>query len=580
MLSELNIEWFHGTARTFAEEVLAELANDGTKGFAFIEISEKQQGTESVPLVSDVASQQPNLETNYLLGEEPQWSDIHSGRVAPRTCDKELFDVATPILDGSHASTALAITGTAGAGKSTTLMSLALKFSNEGIPVLWIDKSSQAAPRVIRESASRFEGRLVVAIDDADLFGSNLARLVQGLLHDRSKLLVALAVRSGKLDELLRSFGPLTLEVKEHVVPLLTDEDIDGLINVLDHHHRLGRLKGKSDKERRRAFSATAGRQILVAMIEATSGERFEDKVTGELKELSGVKQFVYALVCVASSQRYHLTKDEILLATNSDDLETMDSLNTLVARHLLVSAPPYYYYLARHRVIADLVLDELKEQDQIIKEVINGLVFAAAAKVQPYDNRRSRTRRLLTRFTNHAFLLGLMGPMKARTVYNSIENVLHYDFHYWLQRGALEVEAGDIRLAEQFLDQALSMAPTDHRVRTEYGYMLMRKAVDAPNHARAEAWYAEGTEMLEEIIARDSGVSPHPFHVLGSQGLAWIRRSSTNMSDKRRRLDILRSVLDTGLQRHPFARDLQTLKRDIEKETLMTVATEDNDER
>jgi len=41
---------------------------------------------------------------------------------------------------------------------------------------------------------------------------------------------------------------------------------------------------------------------------------------------------------------------------------------------------------------------------------------------------------------------------MEARDIYEELESILSWDYHYWLQKGSLEVEAGDIRLAENFL--------------------------------------------------------------------------------------------------------------------------------
>jgi len=41
---------------------------------------------------------------------------------------------------------------------------------------------------------------------------------------------------------------------------------------------------------------------------------------------------------------------------------------------------------------------------------------------------------------------------MEARDIYEELESILSWDYHYWLQKGSLQVEAGNIRLAENFL--------------------------------------------------------------------------------------------------------------------------------
>ena len=75
---------------------------------------------------------------------------------------------------------------------------------------------------------------------------------------------------------------------------------------------------------------------------------------------------------------------------------------------------------------------------------------------------------------------------MDARDIYEELETILSWDYHYWLQRGSLEVEAGDIRKADNFLSAAYSLHPEDYRARTAYAYMLMRKACEAPHDVRA----------------------------------------------------------------------------------------------
>jgi len=77
----------------------------------------------------------------------------------------------------------------------------------------------------------------------------------------------------------------------------------------------------------RKAFAEKCGRQLLVAMIEATSGELFEQKAANEFNDLSGQQRLVYALLCVATTQRHFLTRDEVLLAATSNPGDPLEAL-------------------------------------------------------------------------------------------------------------------------------------------------------------------------------------------------------------------------------------------------------------
>jgi hypothetical protein len=575
VLRDSKIEWFEGTAETFANEVLRSVTADAARGFTYIDTYSEGRMVEVPPLVSELAAARPDATTEYLLGEEPQWSDILSGRAVPRSHDETLYNLAMDILDGRRSNSALAVTGTAGTGKSTGLMRLALRLSGAGIPVLWIDRYSVVRLARARDRIREMDGRLALAIDDADLYGWDLIRLLRDLVPRRNEFLIAMAIRSGKVDELasdLAASGDVPL--CEHDVPPLTDEDVDALIATLDRHNRLGRLKGQTHAARRKAFREQAGRQMLVAMIQATSGENFEEKAQHELTQLNGNQRYLYSLACLTSSLRSYLTRDELVLACDDPADEALPALERLVARHLIVAEPPAYRYRARHRVIADLVVDKLQELREL-KEVLIGLAWALAAKVDPSMDRRLRLRKLLAAVYNHEFLLRLIGVMDARALYSEIESVLQWDYHYWLQRGSLEVEAGDVRLAENFLNAAYSMAPEDYRVQTAYGYMLLRKAVESPGEIGAAKRVTKASQMLRDVIANWGAVSAYPFHVLGSQGLAWAHHGTGTREEKRALLTDLLDIVQQGLKLHPTDGGLGPLLAAIRKQYLMTAAVD-----
>ena len=524
--------------------------------------------------MSQLASEHPATQSEYLIGEEPQWSDILTGRAIERSHDLDLLTLATEILDGKRAATAIALTGTAGTGKSTALMSLGLRLSGAGVPVHWIDKDSAIPLSRVREKLRHSTGKLVLAVDDADLWGRDLTILLRDLVPRNSNFLLVFAVRSGKLDELVSSIPESAgVTVCEHEVPSLTDGDIDKLIAVLDKNNRLGILKGATPEGRRKAFRDQAGRQMLVAMIQATSNENFERKAHEELTQLRDTARYVYSLICVATSLRHYVTRDEIVLASAENGDEALGVLERLTARHVISTMPPHRYR-ARHRVIADLVFNKLGELREL-KDVFVGLTWALATKLSPSATRDDRTRKFLSAAMNHSLLRQLMGFMDARDVFGALEGVLNWFYHYWLQRGSLEVEAGDIRLAENFLGAAYSMAPEDFRVQTAYAYMLMRKAHESPNELGAVSSLGKGRDMLKDVINNWGTVSAYPFHVLGVQGLAWANRGPLTRDERRVLLRDLWETVEQGHRLHPTSTELARLKGELQREYLLTVTIE-----
>jgi hypothetical protein len=131
-------------------------------------------------------------------------------------------------------------------------MSLALKLSGNGIPVIWVDKDSDASPMRMRQRLREFKDKVVLAIEDADMYGRELLSLLRDLVPHTPNLLFAFAVRAGKLDQIttvIRAHDDF--KIQEHVVPPLADGDIDALIDVLEKHKRLGILTGANREQRR-----------------------------------------------------------------------------------------------------------------------------------------------------------------------------------------------------------------------------------------------------------------------------------------------------------------------------------------
>jgi len=566
LLRNFRVEWYQGTAEQFAEEVLSQLGPETEQGLARLGQRPAVSAT-TLHLVSELSAV-PKTDTEYLRGEEPNWSDFVAGRVASRSHHPTLFEVVKERLKADGA--VVALTGTAGSGKSTDLMNLSLQLSADGVPVLWWDRDTEMTLPEIAKAVRLFRGEVVVAMDDADLLGAELLRTFRDFVPGRPGLVFVFACRGSRLDE-LRGRAPSAwgVEVTELPTPALSNPDIDGLIEVLDRFNRLGQLTGLAPARRRSEFARYAGRQLLVAMIHATSGKSLEEKAEEEWDQLTDIQKEVYGVVCVASSHRHFLLRDEIALAVGreGDPVGALDRLHTL---HLVAASPPDYKYRARHRVIADVVVNKM-EQEHALASALAGLAWAAATKVSAALPRAAREWRLLIRIMNHAYLARVLALEEARAVYRDLESALGRDHHYWLQRGSLELEIGDLDLAEHSLVTARSLADEDFWVQTAYSYMLMRKANVDPSAPLAGGLLEEGIRGLEVVIANRGPITPHPYHVLGKECLRWCQHVGVTLTAKEGLLRQALSVVADGSGLHPRNEELWQLKREIERAILMT---------
>lgn len=559
MLATFNIRWIRATVDEFAIEVLAELDDAARKGHLVRRTAAPRTGEVSLPLVSELASLPDTTRSDYLMGAEPSWEDIRSGRAIERDFERQLDPVQ---LEGC-----IVVAGTAGSGTSTALRRLALRMVADGRDVRWIGADHDFDAHDLSRALVEQQNDLTVVIDDADTFGLSLRDLLKDQKSSLPHVTLILGMRVTRLDHILGQNLDDGL-YKEINVPLLEDSDIELLVSALEKDNKLGALKKLTHAARIERIRHECNRELLVAMIEATSGERFELKVTEEFESLEPEQKLIYAVLAISTELRFGLTKDEILIAAGDISNTGLYALDRLLARRLL-SNPGGDNIRVRHRRLAEVVVNELSRRGQML-EPYRGLAHMMAMRTTP-GKRKSRNAKLLTALIGHGRIGKTFRVDDARAIYDSLEEALSSSYHYWLQRGAFEVQHGNIRHAGNFLQQAKAGGEHDYRVETEWAYYLLKSAYLDPDAVDARDKVEQAKQILLDQIDRRGTRDVHVWHVFGSQILVWTRKASLSPDERAEELEFARNQMDKGRQAHPHARKLRQLYEEIERDWLMT---------
>jgi hypothetical protein len=174
----------------------------------------------------------------------------------------------------------------------------------------------------------------------------------------------------------------------------------------------------------------------------------------------------------------------------------------------------------------------------------------------------------MLSVFINHRLLKRTVQVAAAREIYASFEQLLAWDYHYWLHRGALELEAGRLDLAEIFLRTAKGIEPSDVFVDNELAYLMFKKANAAPREAGSADLVREAVRMLEAISIQRPDQRAHIYHIMGAQGLLWVQQSEMSADERRTFLSLLEKNVDSVLSQDTDEM-LATLHRNIRREIL-----------
>lgn len=549
VLEKYNIVWLPMSGEEFTEEFITPNKDVFVEGFKSLKHRTAHTSMRSAfSYVSDLIAKCKTPTSEYLLGNEPSWHDLVNGKVAERKCFEELDNKVNELRASSEIKKFIILTGTAGTGKSSALMREAIKLSSEGLNVAWLDSDYKYTKSQFL-TAIKSHKTDVICINDSDIYGSLLSNIIREALVLNPRLLILIEVRSNKVDRVISSVELKDITPVETVMPGMTDSDIDAILDVLEKENRLGVLKGKDRDDQVGVFKKHCNRQLLVAMMEATSGQKFEEKIISELDDLDSLSKIIYGLISVASAHRFSLTKDEILIGCADSSNVALNVIDKLVRRKLVVLQGSTYIK-SRHRMIAQVVYEELVKSGRFLN-ILEGLILLSVSKVSERTVPNTRLFRILKTFINHNFIKNCITMHEARKLYSEFQESLSWDPHYWLHRGALELENGNIELAENFLNQAINMRPDDVLIQTEWAYFQFKKAITNPDSLSSQKLVDEAIIMLKGIIARRLNMSGHAYHILVRNGLQWTDVGLKSQEDKESFLQDLKILIRDATSLH-----------------------------
>jgi len=259
-------------------------------------------------LYHDVQYVHPALEYDegtperFYKGFDLSWYPVRSGLdVRRRLTDTVLWDVVTrPEEDRPTQTELYVVKAEAGAGKTVFLRRVAWEAATQSEALcLFVRPSGSPRFEALRELHRVTGERLFLFVDSA---ADNVA-MISGLLEDARRLDVPLTVITAeRVNEWNVSCEDIAGYVSdEYELQYLSRREIEDLVALLNDHGVQGpNLRGRSLEEQVREFEERAGRQLLVALHEATMGRPFEDILMDEYSNVHPQQaRSLYLTVCI-----------------------------------------------------------------------------------------------------------------------------------------------------------------------------------------------------------------------------------------------------------------------------------------
>ncbi|WP_289303193.1 SIR2 family protein, partial [Methylophaga sp. UBA3996] len=359
---------------------------------------------------------------DFFKGINQGWSPILDDLAISRKLEDAIFEYALslPEIGRQGAVDFFLVKGEAGAGKSVLLRKLATKAADSSLGIIfWVNDNASPDPYLIEELISKSAERVFLFWDDAAINAQAINRFITKA--DEKNLNVTLVsserynewnTRCEELDELVTD----KFELK-----YLSEEEIDSLVRKLEEHDSLGpNLRDKNHQQRCLEFKEIHGRQLLVALHEATMGEPFEDIIFNEYNNIypESAKR-IYLTVCTLNrlkvpvraglmsriheisfedfNRRFYKPLEKVVIAKggNVDDI----------------------HYYARHSEIAEIVFRRaLSNNDDRYQEyirIVNKLNISFSSDKSSFRS-LIRAKSLIELFPDHEDVVSIYSQARA----------------------------------------------------------------------------------------------------------------------------------------------------------------------
>jgi len=420
-----------------------------------------------------------------------------------------------PILDEGPKKIRLSLVkGFAGSGKTAVLRRTAWDAVNiYGMVVFWLREGGNIIPNLIKELSLLIMKPIIIFIDDAIPQASKITSLIS--LSHNSNLQIYLII-SARTNELNTYADFLEKQVDTtHSIRNLSQDEILLLIENLTKHNCLGVMEHLSKNDQIKYFYLTSERQLLVALHEATLGEKFEDILFDEYnKIIPHEAQILY--LDIATLNRLNIGVRAGLISRVSGisfDKFQKDFFSPLehIVKAIWDNTDRDFLYKTRHPFIANMVFNKvLPDPKDRLTQIVRILHHL---NVDYYTDNCAfseiiRGKSIAKLFKDRSF---------CEQIYNIAASITSSTSYIEHQRAVFELNHpnGDIQKAWIAIKKAeVSSEPSQKAAINHTKALVLRELSAHSTTSIDKDRYRKEAQTILVDLTRDRK-TPHPFHTL-----------------------------------------------------------------
>lgn len=511
---------------------------------------------------NDLEYVHPNLPSgtappeSFYRGFDLGWQPIEQDLDVHRELTEEMIleVVLASDIDRPTAADFYVIKAEAGAGKSVSLRRLAWDAAKEVDAIcFYLRTGGKLDYDSVAEIYRLARKRIFLFVDNAADHVIELERLLLRARRDNLPITIIAAERINEWNMGCERIDPFVST--EFRLEYLTHNEVLQLVDLLERHNSLGELKSRTPDERIAAIEKRAGRQLLVALHEATMGKPFVEILVDEYKEIRPeLAQTIYLSVCVLNRLDIPLRAGIISRVYDVPFTEFKKRFlgpleHVVQARYREQSKD--YFYTARHSEIAAIVFDEIlsKTQDRFDHYVrLIGAMNLAYSSDREAFRALVKGRVLLDLFPDHTAVL---------EIFSVAEKVAFKDPYLFHQRGLYEMHRpnGSLDEAFRFLKIAHNLNERDTSILHSMAELERKRAEVARSPYEKERVRKDAIKIAASLMS-DERSRPAARHTLTKIAVDKLKEFLTSTSASDREIDgciqEIERHLEVGLQENP----------------------------
>lgn len=515
--------------------------------------------TESAEYVAGLTAFDRVEPRTFYRGEDCGWAALEQDLdVRRKILDTILGDVVLMDEGRRHPLEYILVKGHAGSGKSIIMRRMAWDASREfGALCLFLKSHRVLDITSIQELLDVVKDRIYLFVDDAAEHVRELVNLAKAITRSGQRLTVVLGERVNEWNIYGSALESLIAE--QYLVEYLEPQEIKSLLNLLEKHKALGTLENESKAARVAAFSDRAGRQLLVALHEATLGKSFEEIIEDEFSHIVPVAaRDLYLTICVLNRLNVPV-RAGLISRVHGIPFNLFKKVFFAPLEHVVKTEEDPrirdYVYAARHPYIADMVFKRVlvHAADRLDKY----LLALGGLNLSYSTDTRAFRQMIRGKVVNDLFPERGM----ADQVFRVAQDRGGEEAFALQQRAIYEMcrEDTDFTVASELLNKAAEVAPHDISIKHSLAELNLHLADEARTPLEREQRLRDAGKIARSLRTERTGTEgAHAYHTLikiATKRLAFLLeegQTGLTQPDVTGAIRHAEEAVEDGLQRFP----------------------------